>query len=246
MRRSAKRAGANDLRRNAIESRFSAALIALAAIGCRSVESKPDTTPPSTDASTDPAKNVAQLERQVHLATTRAEIARTQEHEQGAVNAIAAAHLEAEIKDLEDQLAQLEHVDAPARVAKAKLELSQMQDALAEQQEELAQLEMMYKESDLADKTREIVLNRGKRRVERAQEKLELQAHDVKTLGETTLPHEHDKLARQLELKRRELERAQRQAEILAQEKRVASESADLDVMRAESDLAAAKRSVAK
>ena len=233
---------------NALEPRFLAALVALAlaAMSCQSMGSSSHAAAPSGDASVDPAKNVARLERQARGASERADAAHAQEHEQGAANALVAARGEAELKDIQDQLAQLEKVDAPARVAKAKLELAQMQDALAEQEEELAQLEMMYKESDLADKTREIVLNRGKRRVERAKEKLELQARDVQALGETILPHEHDKLARQLELKRRDLERVQREGEMQLHEQHIASESAEIEVMRAEAELAAAQRGGAK
>jgi hypothetical protein len=187
------------------------------------------------------AKSIPRLERQLQIATDRANVARVQEREQGAANTQSIARAESELKDLEDQLADVERVSMPSRVAKAKLDLSMARDALAEQEEELAQLEMTYKEGDFADKTREIVLNRGKRRVERAKERLEIQARDAEALEQTVLPHEHDRLARQIELKRHDLERAHRDADMQLQEKHIAVAAADLEVMRAESELAAAR-----
>jgi hypothetical protein len=202
--------------------------------------------PSGSKSAGDSAKNISRLERQLQVATDRANLARAQEHEQGGANAHSVARAESELKDLEDQLAELERVSMPARVASARLDLSMARDALSEQEEELAQLEMMYKESDLADKTREIVLNRGKRRVERAKERLENQTRDEQALEQTILPHEHDRLARQIELKRHDLERAHRDGEMQQQEKHIAVAAADMEVMRAEAELAAAREGSTK
>jgi hypothetical protein len=149
---------------------------ALALAGCQSASNRQAASDAASKPAADPSKNIARLERQLHIATERAGVARAQEQAQGAASALAVARVESELKDLTDQLAQLEQFDMPARVAKAKLGLSVSRDQLAEQEEELAQLEMMYKDADLADKTREIVLQRGKRRVKSAKERLECEA----------------------------------------------------------------------
>ena len=62
--------------------------------------------------------------------------------------------------------------------------------SLAEAQQELEQLELMYSEEEFADQTKEIVLERGRRRLERTQRDLELRRADFATLQEQTLPVE--------------------------------------------------------
>jgi len=125
------------------------------------------------------------------------------------------------------ELAQFDESDAPNRLAKAKLELARRRDALAEQQEELAQLEMMYEQQDLADKTREIVLQRGKRRVERAQEELAIAERETTALESRTLPRERGKLALEVEAKERELVESKSDTEANLLEKRLAVRSAE-------------------
>jgi len=125
------------------------------------------------------------------------------------------------------ELAQFDESDAPNRLAKAKLELARRRDALAEQQEELAQLEMMYEQQDLADKTREIVLQRGKRRVERAQEELAIAERETTALESRTLPRERGKLALEVEAKERELAESKSDGEATLLEKRLAVRAAE-------------------
>ena len=72
------------------------------------------------------------------------------------------------------------------------------QDAVAE----LEQLEMMYKGSELEDRTSEIVLKRGRRNRELALQRLELQERKLSDLVESKIP-----------MKARELERSVTKAE---------------------------------
>jgi hypothetical protein len=150
---------------------------------------------------------------QLAIAEQRAETARTRK--------------EKELEIGKAELAQFEESDAPNRLARSKLELARRRDALAEQQEELAQLEMMYEQQDLADKTREIVLQRGKRRVERAQEELAISERDAAALESRTLPRERAKLALEIEIKERELVESKSDAEATLLEKRLAVRSAE-------------------
>ncbi len=142
---------------------------------------------------------------------------------------------EKELELQKAELAQFDESDAPSRLAKANLDLARRRDALAEQQEELAQLEMMYEQQDLADKTREIVLQRGKRRVERAQEELAIVERDTKTLESRTLPRERGKLALEVEVKERELQESKGEGEATLLEKRLAVRSAEDALAAAES-----------
>jgi hypothetical protein len=139
-----------------------------------------------------------------------------------------------ELELARSELAQFDENDAPNRVAKSRLDLARRHDALTEQKEELAQLEMMYEQQDLADKTREIVLARGKRRVERAQADVAIAERDAAALEAKALPRERAKLALEIEAKSRELEEMKRDAEATLLEKRVAVRSAEADVHAAE------------
>ena len=177
----------------------------------------PGHPPPSADSGDrDPAVLRDKLEiARLQLATAeqRAETARLRK--------------EKELELGKAELAQFDEIDAPNRLAKAKLELARRRDALSEQQEELAQLEMMYEQQDLADKTREIVLQRGKRRVERAQEELAISERETTALGARTLPRERGKLALEVETRERELVESKSDAEATLLEKRLAVRSAE-------------------
>ncbi|MSR63743.1 MAG: hypothetical protein EXS08_15055 [Planctomycetes bacterium] len=120
------------------------------------------------------------------------------------------------------ELGQFDEVDAPERSAREALALTRSQDALLEQEEELAQLELTYAEVDLADKTREIVLQRNHRRVERAKSELTLAERGFAQLQQNTLPRERAKLALAVAEKTAALESTQRSAEIDMLEKQVA------------------------
>ena len=117
-------------------------------------------------------------------------------------------------------------VDAPDRLARERLSLARAQDGMAEQEEELAQLESTYAEVDLADKTREIVLRRNHRRVERAKEELAIHERELAKLGDYDLPRERAKLALEVEVTTHELESARRSAEVGLLQKQIALEEA--------------------
>jgi len=104
-------------------------------------------------------------------------------------------------------------VEEPRRLAESALELRGSADGLLETREELAQLEMMYKESDLGDATAEIVLSRTRRRLQRAEEGHQLREQRAAELKTITLPREREKLALELAAKTVALENARRAAE---------------------------------
>src|SRR6185503_2488134 len=120
------------------------------------------------------------------------------------------AHKAKELELAQGELRQFDELDAPNRLARERLALTRDQDSLAEQEEELAQLEMTYAEVDLADKTREIVLGRNHRRIERAREELALAERELAKLEQHTLPRERAKLALEVVEKTHALENAQR------------------------------------
>ena len=124
------------------------------------------------------------------------------------------AHKAKELEIAQGELRAFDELDSPNRIARERLALKRSQDDLAEQEEELAQLEMTYAEVDLSDKTREIVLQRSHRRVERAKEELALAERELAKLEQHTLPFERAKLALAVDEKAHALENAQQTVEI--------------------------------
>jgi len=194
---------------------------------CASTSHAEKSAPPAPAARTDSAHQAAAARDKLSLAKMQLEIARKKADD-------ARARKERELELSRAEVAQFEESDAPNRVAKSRLDLTRRQDALAEQQEELAQLEMMYEKEDLADKTREIVLQRGKRRVERAKTELAISERETQALETRTIPRERSKLVLELEAKARDLEGMVHETEATLLEKRMAVEAAEADLQAAE------------
>jgi len=101
-----------------------------------------------------------------------------------------AENAEKELELAAEKLARFKEFDAPNRIARAELTLKNMRDAAEEAKEELKQLELMYEEQDLEDKTREFVINRGKRNLERRKQSLAIEERGLVSLKEHEIPSE--------------------------------------------------------
>ena len=196
----------------------------LSAFACSSTPdesgSSENSNPPQDATSTPPAPpseettlKIAELTGQVELAKRKLERARMDVTQQGtdASSAISKATVERDLA--QKALQHFDQVEMPQRIAKADLDLKDATDYSTEQQEEMQQLELMYAKDDLADKTKEIVLARGKRRLERAKQRLALAQKDNDDLKASQLPEQRAKLAQALQEKEQELQRAQFAAE---------------------------------
>lgn len=99
--------------------------------------------------------------------------------------------------ELEHARQSLTHFDAegaPRRRAQDTLELTSANDRLLEQREELAQLELMYAGSELGQSTAEIVMERARRSIVRAEAALTLRQRASVELLEFELPRERELL----------------------------------------------------
>lgn len=112
-----------------------------------------------------------------------------------AQEAVALAQAERDLRLASEDLARWRAEERPRRLAEDALDLQQSADGLLETREELAQLEMMYSASELGDATAEIVLNRTRRRLQRAEERHGLRERRSAELREVTLPREEDSRA---------------------------------------------------
>ena len=139
---------------------------------------------------------------------------------------IAAAKLE----DFEER-------SAPVKLEKARLSLKRAEDSVVESREELEQLEMMYSEEELADKTREIVIRRAKRRLDRAQWNLNIQREELQNLEKETIPLERRELQLKVEASAAQHQNKVRSTEANLLGKRISLMSAQAEVARIETEL---------
>jgi flagellar hook-basal body complex protein FliE len=131
---------------------------------------------------------------QVELAKTRLERATMDADQQRLDGAAAVEKAKFELATATKARDHFVNVEMPIKGARSQLDLQQAKDYLSEQEEELQQLELMYKKDDLADKTKEIVLARTKRRLERARQGLALQQKDLDDLLNVQQPDQLHKL----------------------------------------------------
>jgi len=152
-------------------------------------------------------------------------------------SAIASETLSLQNAEREHRLAteDLKHfidVELPRRLAENALEMRGSADNLLETREELAQLEMMYSESDLGDATAEIVLSRTRRRLQRAEDGHKLREERSAELKTITLPREQERLAQELSAKTVTLDNVRRAAEVGALARAAALRDLDFEVRK--------------
>lgn len=141
-------------------------------------------------------------------------VARTRlEHQSAqAKEALARARAQHAVNNASAELADFREVVRERRLRQDALELTAAHDRLLETREELAQLELMYGDDELGDATAEIVLQRTRRRLARAEEQHRLTQMQSAELRERTLPREEQDLVVALEAAEVELANADRAA----------------------------------
>ncbi len=93
-----------------------------------------------------------------------------------------------------DDLAYFLNIDRDLRIRSAKESLKRSEYSLENAQEELKQLEQMYKADDLTEETEEIILKRARRSVESSKYFLDSSRIRTERTLKTTLPREEEKL----------------------------------------------------
>lgn len=169
-----------------------------AASGETKQESKPTTTQDSSadekekveKERRDLARKLRKAEREMQAGRDRLTRAKMSiEHAQ--INQkLAMDKAEKELELARRRFATYIEKSVPERLARADLGLAGAQDGFKEAEEEYKQLELMYNEDQFADKTKEIVLERGRRRLERSRKYLEIETSAISTLKNETLPVE--------------------------------------------------------
>ncbi|MFN0136567.1 MAG: hypothetical protein ACKVS9_10685 [Phycisphaerae bacterium] len=134
----------------------------------------------------------------------------------------------------------------PERIARADLGFAGAQDGYKEADEEYKQLEMMYNEDQFADKTKEIVLERGKRRLERSKRYLEIETGVIDVLKKETIPVELIESEKGLADKREAVERLKRDHALADLDTQMSLFAAETEIMRLIDDIEDAERELAE
>jgi hypothetical protein len=223
---------------------------ALLAGGCGSAQTQSTASAPGAASPAAPSKEKeeearqkalkrAGLERERPIAEAKLAKARKEQGDQESANQVALDKAKKEHDLALGRLRDFEEKEDPQRRARARLDMQQARDMLDEAKEELEQLEMMYKGQDLADMTKEVVIRRGKRRVERATQRLALQEQEVQRLEQNTLPLERAKLSAEAEAKAQDLDRARRAAETASLERKIDLMGSEAEIVRIKMEIEA-------
>jgi hypothetical protein len=130
-----------------------------------------------------------------------------------------------------------EQYTAPNRLARGQLDLRYAEDRYEESQEEMTQLELMYAEEDFADKTKEIVLQRGRRRLERSRTNLDIRSKDFLFLQNHSLPLQLKELQLKVEQASILLDKTRRDAKATELDQQIAILTAEAEVAKLEFEL---------
>lgn len=157
------------------------------------------------------------IDEQIRIAESSLLVARAafqRQSEEAARQAEAAAlaleRADWEARDAEKALQTFQEVEMALRTAESALNLQWTRDRIVDQEEELRQLEKMYKGDDLVEETEEIVLMRTRRGLDRTRTGLGFQERRDGLLREIDLPRQLQNLT--LNQKRTAAERDRLQA----------------------------------
>ncbi len=206
----------------------------------------PATESPKADEARQLAKELRAKERELGYLEVEQRSA-TIEHElrvQGADHAVQVAQVEVEKVRQELELF-LAH-EKPTEIEERRISFASQTHYSEEAKDELAELESMYQADEFAKTTKELVLKRGRRKVELAERSLAIAARNLEVLEKQTMPRKEADLRRKLADAERALQRAARDREKTALELELAQRKVDDKRSDLVEDVAELKAKLAK
>ena len=143
------------------------------------------------------------------------------------------------LRDAREALEKFRSHEKPVKLDESKLDLDQAIQRRTEQQQELDELEAMYKQEELPTLTKELVLSRGRKALDFAKRALELRTKNIEQANTVELPRRERELNEALAKAERRLAEARAKAEKLKLENQ-------LETMKSEHALAELEKEVAK
>jgi len=142
----------------------------------------------------------------LEAAKTKALATREELENLKAANRLKLERMAQELKQAERDLNSFDKYGEEQLLEGRALALKQQERWQSNREEELGQLEKMYKDAQLASETKEIVLDRARKEVELGKEGLSLGKKSEKQLKEFEHPTQKEKLHRALEQKKQDLD----------------------------------------
>ncbi len=176
--------------------------------------------------------------RELQMAEMRLQKAKMQLDITEKQNALAIDKAKKDLELAQRKLRNFKEKGKPERIERADLGLAFAQDGLKEAEQELEQLEKMYKDDQFADMTKEIVLERGRRRLERSRKGLQIETAAVGVLKTETLPIEELEQETGVKDKTEALDKMQIDQTLGMIDQRVGLISAEGEVLRIRDDIA--------
>ena len=223
-------------------------LIATLATGCNSLQHASQAPEPDThsqlseqdEAADDTSKKEdtrEDLEHKLRLATDRLALQEREMHESNQQFADRIRFAGVEVNMAQAKLDVFRDSVAPQRLASEGLNLASTKDRAQQAADELAQIEIMYKDQDLDDLTAEFVVSRGRRNAERAAQRIEIQEAGFARLKNHELPSEEQGLALAVEKAASALQRLHGDREIDQYRKAIALKEARFDLTKLANEL---------
>ena len=181
-------------------------------------------------------EKISELERKIEQAETRMEIAEMERELAEEAREHRHREGERELSDAERDLELFHQFGRPEMTHGAQRGLAFAESSFLDAKAELEQLTILYEGSELEDGTDELVLERGRRGLERAQKALEQQRRDHRHAMEIEIPTKERDLQRAVAEARRDLERGELESTIaeLRAELEQGERDQELDEMREE------------
>ena len=176
----------------------------------------------NTKKTLNPVKEIAAKERQVNALERKLKIARLEVVEQRQGAELEQRKLRVALEIARARFEAFEDMEMPNRLEQSAVDLESSRNRYQDAVDELAQLEMMYKDSELEDRTAEIVLKRGRRQLDIARRRLELQKRSRDLLESHELPLKKRELEQKVEDGELALQSARRKARLAEVRKAVA------------------------
>ncbi len=206
---------------------------------CNSVGVGRSSTPAKPASEETSAEDLASAELDVSSAALRLEIAEMELTSFDAMQADRRANASVELSLAKKRLMQFNAFTEPTRIQQEELNLKSVKESAAEAAEELEQIELMYKDQDLNDMTREFVVARGQRRAENAKTRIEIREANMTAVLSTELPMERERLSLGVA-------RAEQALRNLVSEKEIGTRNKQLSIAGAKHALEQAEKALAK
>lgn len=163
-------------------------------------------------------KQIASLEGEdaaSHASLTKAEADARLGEEQ---DALALRMQTDAAKRAQEEIKWFENVDGPNELGSVDLEMKYIRSIVEDQEDELNELKKMYKDDDLTNDTKDIVVKRAVRRLEMARQELKMQGEQTEKLKTFIYPAQKQRVydtAKQVDEQLQSLKTAQSQTKVL-------------------------------